>query len=83
MKNTVTTLRFDDDQSAKLKALASKYKVTDAQIIRWALDALHDYVEAHGGRCMLPIDFDALWTQVQATAPATQPSQSPPKKKAS
>lgn len=67
------TLRIPNDQIGKIKDLAERYKVTDAQIIRWGLDALFQYVERHGGRLHLPIDFDLLWEEVQATAPKPHP----------
>ena len=52
------TVRFEDDEMEALDALAKKYKVTSATIIRWALAALDDYVKANGGRVILPLDFN-------------------------
>jgi hypothetical protein len=69
MTKTALSLRLDPPQLAHLQALAARYKVTDATIIRWALDALSDYVTAHNGRCMLPIDFNELWERIEKRQP--------------
>lgn len=54
------TVRFEDDEMAKLEELANRYHVSSATIIRWALKALAEYVDANGGRITLPLDFSAF-----------------------
>ena len=61
-KDTSTfTLRIPHEQAAKVKELADKFLVTEAQVVRWGLDALIKYVDRHQGQLHLPINFDALW----------------------
>jgi hypothetical protein len=55
------TVRFEDHEMAKLEELASRYHVTSATIIRWALKALAEYVEANGGVIVLPLDFTKFY----------------------
>ena len=61
------TVRFEDDEMAALEALAKKYKVSSATIIRWALTALNDYVQANNGRVVLPLDFSDFLEKSQRT----------------
>lgn len=68
MKTSAISLRLDEEQARQVKALADKFGVIDAQIIRWAVDALIEYVARHHGHLHLPIDFDVMWQQVRATA---------------
>lgn len=63
------TVRFEDDEMAKLDELAQRYHVSSATIIRWALKALADYVEINNGRIVLPLDFTTFY-QKAATFPA-------------
>jgi hypothetical protein len=51
------TVRFEDHEMAKLDELAARYHVSSATILRWALQALAEYVELNGGRILLPLDF--------------------------
>lgn len=67
-KTTPISVRLEDDQHAFVQALAKKYRVKDADIIRWAVDALQSYVELHGGNLHLPIDFTKFWVEVEKTA---------------
>ncbi|MGI9162245.1 MAG: hypothetical protein ACR2JI_04880 [Mycobacterium sp.] len=56
--------------------------VEEAQIIRWALEALRQYVDQHGGRLHLPINIRELWTLAQPVAPtADQPASTPAAKR--
>ena len=55
------TIRFEDDEMAKLDELAARYHVSSATIIRWALKALGEYVDANGGKITLPLDFSAFY----------------------
>lgn len=67
-KNSIS-LRLSESQGNQLGCLAEKYQVSETKIIEWALKALHDYAEAHGGRVMLPINFDELWESTARTQP--------------
>lgn len=58
MKTSAISLRLDADQARQVKVMAEKFGVIDAQIIRWAVDALIAYVARHHGHLHLPIDFD-------------------------
>jgi len=51
------TVRFEDHEMAKLEQLAARYHVSSATILRWALQALAEYVEINGGKIILPVDF--------------------------
>lgn len=62
-------LRLSEGQGNQLEALAKKYHVSETKIVEWALQALHDYAEAHGGRVMLPINFDEMWAASARTQP--------------
>lgn len=68
-KKTTLSIRLDGAQTVQIEALASKFRVKEVDIIRWGIDSLIEYVARHGGHLHLPIDFDAMWTQVRATAP--------------
>jgi hypothetical protein len=59
------TVRFDDAEMAKIDELAARYHVSSATIIRWALKALAEYVEAHQGRITLPLDFSSFYNQAE------------------
>ena len=49
------TIRFEDEEMAQLEEVAARYHVSSATIIRWALKALLDYVEANDGKITLPM----------------------------
>jgi hypothetical protein len=51
------TVRFEDHEMAKLEELAARFHVSSATILRWALQALAEYVELNGGKIILPVDF--------------------------
>lgn len=67
-KTSPISVRLEDDQHAFVQALAKKYRVKDADVIRWAVDALQSYVDNHGGNLHLPIDFSKFWLEVEKTA---------------
>lgn len=68
-KKSSLSLRLSEGQGNQLEALAKKYQVSETKIVEWALQALHDYAEAHGGRVMLPINFDEMWESSARTQP--------------
>ena len=49
------TIRFEDEEMAQLEEVAARYHVSAVTIIRWALKALHEYVEANDGKITLPM----------------------------
>jgi predicted transcriptional regulator len=55
-KNGIT-VRFDESEMGELDALADRYRVSSATIIRWALRALADHVERNEGRLVLPFEL--------------------------
>lgn len=57
------TVRFEDAEMEKLEELASRYHVSSATIIRWALKALAEYVEVNNGRITLPLDFSTVYAK--------------------
>jgi predicted transcriptional regulator len=64
MKTQVNTIRMPRDQAEKLHNLAERFGVTDAVVIRWAVEALLDYAAAHGGTIHLPLDLSTQWKKV-------------------
>ena len=65
----------------QLENLASRYRVTSAVVIRWALAALVQYVDRNGGKIALPLDFTQLsiqpplsYTEALARDPASERS---------
>lgn len=73
------SLRFSDEQEAQLREMAKRYRVSKTVIIEWALQALHDYAEAHGGKVALPIDFTEYWQVAQRTKPHSAFQQTAPR----
>ncbi len=56
--------------------------VEEAQIVRWALEALRQYVDEHAGRLHLPINIRELWTLAQEVKPtANEPAAASAKRK--
>ncbi len=54
------TVRFENHEMEQLEKLASRYKVTSAVVIRWALAALVEYVNRNNGKIALPLDFSQM-----------------------
>ncbi len=46
-----------------LQATAAKHGVEINQLIRWAVEALKQYIEGQGGALHLPIDLESYWQQ--------------------
>jgi hypothetical protein len=90
-KNITIPVRLDEDQIAKVRGFSQRFSVTDAQIVRWAIDAFIRYVELHDGDLRLPLDFSKFWPQVEASgklaglvydpAAADQPDPKPSRKR--
>jgi predicted DNA-binding protein len=45
-KNITIPVRLDPEQAAAIKRYATRFSVTEAQIIRWAIDAFLRYVDS-------------------------------------
>jgi hypothetical protein len=56
-KNTTTPVRLTPEQDAILKAVAAACGVKEADVARWAVEALGDYWNHHGKRLLLPLRF--------------------------
>lgn len=63
------TVRFEDDEMERIALLAKRYNVNPTTIIRWAIIALYDYVEANGGKITLPLDFSKIYESLESAAP--------------
>jgi len=72
-KTTIETAPFSFRLSATdrvwLEEIAAKNGVDVAQIVRWALEALRQYVDAHDGRLHLPIDIKDFWERAESVRP--------------
>jgi hypothetical protein len=80
--STTMSFRLPVADRQWLSETARANGVEEAQIIRWALESLRQYVEQHGGRLHLPINIRELWILAQPVAPtAEQPESAPPAKR--
>lgn len=52
-------IRLGKGQAAKLEKLAERFHVTQAQLVRWAVEAMERKIESMGGKMTLPFDLDA------------------------
>jgi hypothetical protein len=78
-KNNTIPVRLDDKQLAAVQHYSARFGVTDAQFLRWAIDALLRYVDLHQGNLPLPIDFSVHWkTALQLAEEAIREGKSPP-----
>lgn len=51
------TVRFEDDEMKAIDEMAKRFRVSSATVIRWAIQALNEYVQKNHGRITLPLDF--------------------------
>lgn len=58
------TVRFEDDEMKAIDELAKRFRVSSATIIRWAIQALNEYVEQNQGRITLPLDFSEYFAPI-------------------
>ena len=56
--NRSQVVRLSANQSERVAILSERFGVTQAQVLRWALDALFLRVDACGGRIILPLVFN-------------------------
>jgi TRAP-type C4-dicarboxylate transport system substrate-binding protein len=59
-----------------LEKAAADAGVEVSQLVRWAIDALRQYIDAHEGTLHLPIDIKKFWTVAQEARPE-QPAAAP------
>lgn len=69
-----TTLRLSREQQEAVTRIAERLGVSESAVIRWAVDALLQYAEAHGGQLILPLDLSQQWERVR---PQDTPSSRP------
>lgn len=60
------TVRFEDEEMDRISELAKRYNVNVTTVIRWAINALYDYVQANGGKITLPLDFSKIYEVLEA-----------------
>jgi hypothetical protein len=68
-KTEAKPIRFSEGQNAILKRVAAACGVGEADIARWAVDALGDYFEHHGNRLLLPLRFHETFSVVTLPTP--------------
>lgn len=59
----VFAFRLPNEDREWLESTAKANGVEVAQIVRWAVIAIKQYVDAHGGHIHLPLDIRTLWEQ--------------------
>lgn len=64
------SFRIPTEDREWLDATAKANGVEVAQIVRWAVIAIKQYIEAHGGRIHLPLDIRTMWDQRGTHYPA-------------
>ncbi len=64
------TVRFEESEMQELDALADRYRVSSATIIRWSLRALANHVERNEGRLVLPLELGDEGLVKPKSAPA-------------
>lgn len=62
-------MRFSDEQDAVLKRIAGACGVKEADVARWAVEALGDYWTHHGNRLLLPLRFHETFFVYQTAPP--------------
>ena len=68
-KTVAYTLRLTEPDKKWLDATALAHQVDVPTILRWSIEALKQYADAHGGRLVTPINIRELWLHAQATKP--------------
>jgi hypothetical protein len=64
------SFRIPTEDREWLDSTAKANGVEVAQIVRWAVIAIKQYIEAHGGRIHLPLDIRTMWEQKSPHFPA-------------
>jgi hypothetical protein len=72
-KTSSISIRLEPEQLEDVHRLAVKFGTNDIQIVRWAIDALRDYVALHQGKLHMPIDFEEFWKVAEKKVPAKKP----------
>lgn len=68
------TIRIKPEEYRELQNLTERYKVSQATVVRWAIDALNDYIEKNNGRVTLPVDFTEILNASPAQSLVAEPS---------
>lgn len=69
-KTVAYTLRLTESDKRWLDTTAQTHQVDVPTILRWAIEALKQYADAHGGRLITPINVRELWAIAEQTKPA-------------
>jgi hypothetical protein len=77
-KTSSISIRLEHEQFEDVQRLARKFRTNDIQIVRWAIDALRDYVALHQGKLHMPIDFEEFWKLAEKTMPVKKPKKNVP-----
>jgi hypothetical protein len=70
----VFAFRLPNEDREWLESTAKANGVEVAQIVRWAVLAIKQYIDAHGGRIHLPLDIRTMWEQRQQSSAAEGPA---------
>lgn len=78
----VFAFRLPNEDREWLESTAKANGVEVAQLVRWAVIAVKQYIDAHGGRIHLPLDIRTMWEQrqqsVEGPVSAENASSNPP-----
>ncbi len=69
-QSEVFSFRLPNADREWLEATAQANGVEVAQVVRWAVIAIKQYIDAHGGRIHLPLDIRTMWEQRSTNFPA-------------
>jgi hypothetical protein len=72
-KNESQVIRLSKDHTRRLGVVAERINTPQAQLVKWALDALLAEVEANGGKLTLPIQFKVGDSDIDPRDPAPNP----------
>lgn len=65
-ESTVFSIRMSKTTHSWLVEMSERHDVEVAQLIRWAIESLRQYIEIQGGALHLPIDLRKMWTLVDS-----------------
>ena len=77
-KSVTIPVRLSIEQMEAVQRLARQHETTDAQILRWAITALLQYVEHHHGALIMPFDFSGQWSRITREVIESDPPTPPP-----
>jgi hypothetical protein len=76
VKKTTVSVRVSDEQLAQIETLAKQFDLDKGDVMRWAIEALKNYVAANKGRLHLPLDFKEVWRETQPRGVTSNPTKS-------